>query len=534
MGLFYLVLGIIFLCLMGWRFAGKGAETYGSAAWLTLWAADKRKLFQEKGLLAGDWPGARGLGVFYENTHAATFGYAGSGKGIAAILPNLLSYRWVFLIDPGGENTAVAAKHWQQCGLAYAVINLSEMFTGAPWNLPVHGFNVFDLLDVGKARFAKDAKLFAEMLTPRTGAEDGGPLFFKDASQADKLAFIIHIKTTEPPERQNPGTLYEYVNSNAEEWKKLLCDMSVNPVCAGLVARAANRIRRREAQAPEEFSAVMSTTQQDLEFLSDPDVRDKLSRSDVDFSILKNPKGGIITVVQSLEDVGVQDAVSRLALGAAVLTMQRAPLARNKVLFLIDEAAALGKVLRFPDWLATLRKYRVVFWSIWQNMSQLETLYGKNWETIIANCGLLQILSVGDQNTAEYTEKMLGKCTVNSVSVNAHDERSISQTARPIVMADELRRMRSDRQIVFIDNLAPAVLEKTPYWKRPELAGRFHPNPYFDGKTPGRTPGDALSGMKASVMRFLMFWLTPHPVAACIITLPFVLLLVSLLTGGNW
>ena len=527
------IAGIIFLCLLCWRFGGKTAATYGSAAWLSLWDANKRKLFDRKGLLVGDWPGTRGLTVSYENTHAASFGYTGAGKGTCAILPNLLSCRHVFLIDPGGENTAIAAKSWQQAGVPFSVINLAGMFTQEPWQLPVHGFNVFDLLETGKPRFAQDAKLFAEMLTPRTGGEQGNSSFFKNASQADKHAFIIHVKTAESPARQNLSTLYEYVNADANAWEKLLDDMSANPACAGLVQKAANRIRRREAQAPEEFSAVMSTTQEDLEFLADPQVRSMLSRSDVDFSMLKNPGGGIISVVQPLEDVGVQDAISRLALGAAVLTMQRQPVAKNKVLFLIDEAAALGKIIRFPDWLATLRKYGCVFWSIWQNMSQVEALYGKSWETIISNCGLLQILSVGDQRTAEYTERMLGRCTVQSVTVNARGERSVSQTARPIVMADELRRMPANRQIAFIGNLQPALLAKTPYWKCGEFAGRFNPNPYHDGETPGPNVSDTFGALKAGIIRVLMFWLTPHPVAACIITGALFLFLLPLLLGGR-
>jgi type IV secretion system protein VirD4 len=35
---------------------------------------------------------------------------------VSAILPNLLSYPWFFLLDPGGENTAVAVKHWRKRG----------------------------------------------------------------------------------------------------------------------------------------------------------------------------------------------------------------------------------------------------------------------------------------------------------------------------------------------------------------------------------------------------------------------------------
>ena len=88
-------------------------------------------------------------------------------------------------------------------------------------------------------------------------------------------------------------------------------------------------MERIEAQASEEFSAIMSTIQQDLSFLADPLVRENLSRSDVDFSILKGfkpkQKGGIISVVLPLEYIESHAAVTRLALACAVLEMQRTP-----------------------------------------------------------------------------------------------------------------------------------------------------------------------------------------------------------------
>ena len=517
----YGIPGIIALLLLAWRYQSTRADTYGSADWLTIWKAYEKRLFKRGALLVGGWAGARGLGVHYDGTHAVTFGASGSGKGTCAILPNLLSYPYIFLVDPGGENTAVAARHWRQRGYEFGCINVFGMHAATPWALPAHGFNPLDFLNTEGMSFAADALLFAEMLTPRSGNESGSNSYFKDAAQTAKRAMIIHIKTTEPTARHNLASLYEYVNGDAASWESLLAAMKANTVCGGLVAREAIKLERIEAQAPEEFSAIMSTIQQDLSFLADPLVREKLSRSDVDFAVLKGlgkrAKGGVISVVLPLEYIESHAAITRLALACAVLELQRAPLAKDNVLFLIDEAAALGKLLRFPNWLATLRKYRVTIWSIWQNIGQLVHLYDKNWQTIIGNCGLLQILSVGDLETAEYTEKLLGRMTAESVSVNHKGERSRSQTARSLVTADELRRMDRGLQIAFIGNLSPAVLRKTPYWKQSALAGRFHPNPYFAGKTPGPGLGDLFAAIQTKILRVLIFWLAPHPVAACIV-----------------
>jgi type IV secretion system protein VirD4 len=494
--------------------------THGSARWESALKAFRRGLFRCKGIRVGDWSGR--LGLFYEGSHALTFGATGSGKGVAAILPNLLTSRYIFLIDPGGENTAVAAKHWRSQGYDFGCLNIFGAYEDAPWALPAHGFNPLDLLDPESKAFAADALVFAEMLTPRSGPESSSSAYFKDAAQTAKRAMILQIKTTEPAARQNLATLYAYVNSDAAAWEALLRAMKANAACGGLIAQEAIKLERIESQAPEEFSAIMSTIQQDLSFLADPVVREKLSRSDFDFKVLKgageNQRGGVVSVVLPLAYMESHAAIPRLAMACAVLTLQRMPLPKSKVVFLIDEAATLGRISRFPNWLATLRKHRVAIWSVWQNVGQVVNLYDKNWQTIIGNCGLVQVLSVGDLETASYIERYIGRSTVETVTTNWRGERSVSHMARPLVIADELLRLPSNRQIVFVENLHPMILKKTPYWKRPALAGCYERNPYVEGRMRRANILDYIAALWGAFYYGLLWWAAPHPAAACIIT----------------
>jgi type IV secretion system protein VirD4 len=128
----------------------------------------------------------------------------------------------------------------------------------------------------------------------------------------------------------------------------------------------------------------------------------------------------------------------------------------------------------------------------------------------VANCGLVQILGVGDTETAEHTEKLLGKCTILAASTNSRGERSTSQTARPLLMQDELRRLEEDRQIVFIGNLQPMKLKKTAYWQRPDLDGRYHRNPYFDTDAPGVSGADDMAATWGGIYRLLVLLMAPH------------------------
>lgn len=518
---YVVALGLV-VGLLVWRFRKTGARTHGSASWCPVWLAFRRGLFRKRGLRVGSWTGR--LTVYHDATHAITFGAAGAGKGVSAIVPNLLTVRAGFVIDPGGENAAVAAKALRKRGVAVGCINVFGMFGEAPASLPQHGFNPFDFLKPENPTFAADALVFAEMLTPRAGNEGGSSAYFKDAAQRIKRALIVHIKTSAPTEKQTLATLYEAVNGDAKSWASLLAAMKANPACGGLVAQEANVLERIEAQASEEFSAIMSTIQQDLSFLADPLVRTMLSRSDVDFSIIKGQgagaHGGVVFVVLPLEYMESHAAIPRLALACAVLEIQRAPLARRKVLFLIDEAAALGKILRLANWHATLRKYRAVFWTIWQSLGQLKKLYDHDGETIMGNCTLKQFLNFRDLVTARYGEELAGRTTVTTTNVNARGEESTGEAGRALIMADELLRLHEGQQLVFINNLPPLLLTKASYWQQPDLRGLYSANPYFGGSLPEPTVRDRLALAWGRLYYAGVCLMAPHRLVLAAVWLP--------------
>ena len=109
--------GIALLAGLGvlrWRFPPKGATTYGSARWCDVFTLFKKGYFKQRGIRVGDFVGK--TSVYYDSVHAVTIGDNGSGKGAAAIVPNLLGLDQVFIVDPGGENTAITAKRWRQDG----------------------------------------------------------------------------------------------------------------------------------------------------------------------------------------------------------------------------------------------------------------------------------------------------------------------------------------------------------------------------------------------------------------------------------
>jgi type IV secretion system protein VirD4 len=73
----------------------------------------------------------------------------------------------------------------------------------------------------------------------------------------------------------------------------------------------------------------------------------------------------------------------------------------------------------------------------------------------------------------------------------AESEHRAKQTRR-LMTPEEILSLPEDRQILFISglNLRPLLAEKYPYFTRPEMAGKYLPNPYHP-------PLDSVSVMTA-------------------------------------
>lgn len=509
----YISLAVLVLWLLTWRLSSR-PTTFGSADWLRAWVASGKGMFRKGGLMLGDWAGL--LPVYYRGSgHALTVAPTGAGKGVNAIIPNLLQHNWVFLLDPGGENAAVASRAWRTRGYSFQCLNPWQMHSADPWSLPSHSLNPLDILDPASPTFSSDAELLADMIVVRSGSESGSSAYFKEEALSGIRAFLMHIVTAEPLPRRNLLTLREYISSEAGDWEKLLRAMKINQSAGGLIAREAAQHERREAQSPEEFSAILSTMKQDTNFIEDPVMQAALTRSDADLSELKGWRKGLalpgcaVAVVIPLEYIETHAAYARLIIGCALWTMQRAPLSRGRVLFALDEFPALKRMDKIAKGLAQLRKYRVWLWPILQNIGQLKQIYGQNWQTFISNAGVKQFIGASDLETAQYISDLCGEGTIVVPKRNF-------EMARRLATPQEIMTMSSEMQIVMADNLRPMLLRKRAYWLRPSLRGAFNPNP-FHSSTPGLDYRTVFWSIQGAVLRLLAWLMRPSPLVIALL-----------------
>lgn len=82
------------------------------------------------------------------------------------------------------------------------------------------------------------------------------------------------------------------------------------------------------------------------------------------------------------------------------------------VRLLLDEFKNTGKIPDFEQKISTIRKYQISTTIILQSAAQIRQLYKEDWETITANCDVIEYIGGGiDQTTQKWLSESLGKET---------------------------------------------------------------------------------------------------------------------------
>lgn len=139
----------------------------------------------------------------------------------------------------------------------------------------------------------------------------------------------------------------------------------------------------------------------------------------------------------------------------------------------LDEFANVGRIPRFERLISTMRSRGVSASIILQNLSQLKSMYPKDWETMTGNCDSILFLGGMEQTTTEWMSKLLGRATIDmretSDSKGASGSHSVSyrRTGRELMLPDELAHMDNDECIYVLRGLHPFRSRKLRPGQRP-------------------------------------------------------------------
>ncbi|MDP3491557.1 MAG: type IV secretory system conjugative DNA transfer family protein [Hyphomonadaceae bacterium] len=469
--------------LIAWlkrRAAGAGLEDSGDVHGSARWASEREvwaSLGGAGGLIVGRENRRDGQLLRYEGEqHLITIAPTRSGKGVGAIIPNLLTAnRSVLCIDPKGENARITVR----ARLGFGPVEVLDPFGVS--GVPSAAFNPLDGLDPDGLDLAEDAALLADALVYDPPGQTG-EAHWNEEAKALIAGLILHVVCSEHPGARNLVTVRDMLTSAPETFDKMLAVMQKSKRAGGLVARAANR---HLSKSGREAAGVLSSAQRHTHFLDSQRMAAVLEHSDFRFEDLK---AGVCTVFLVLppERLSTHARWLRLlvaqAIGALAKSTDRP---ERPVLLLLDEFAALGRLEPLEQAFGLMAGYGLQLWPVLQDLHQLRSVYGDRAGTFLSNAGLIQIFNVGDVETASWVSRSMGSGTVSYRTASSGESQSpgpmmVSQTTtststtdhlvkRELLTPDEVMRLDSNLEILLQQGQAPVAALKVRYYVDPEF-----------------------------------------------------------------
>lgn len=331
-----------------------------------------------------------------------TIGHTGSGKGVNALIPNLLNYSGsVVCVDIKGEAARLTAGYRKSLGQQVWVIDpfaVSGIHSTA-------SINPFDLMKGAEKQHHRapvdEARSLAHAILPGKSVPDP---FWDNKARQMLTCMILYLVTRESRHE-----------ASFDDLRRILAQMSVNPASVQSLVKASENTQVRNLETAlyaenKVLSSIVSTAQSALDDLNSRDVQQSLSPiNKVDLDQVTNGSPFTIYLVLPPHLLAPLATLMRLW----IVTLLKAIFRRKQVpeiatLFMIDEAAQLGRMEELLQATTLMRGYGLRTWSFWQDASQFRRLYNQEWPTLVNNCLALQILGVHTHLAASDVATLVG------------------------------------------------------------------------------------------------------------------------------
>lgn len=450
-----------------WRArAAKGVATYGSARWASKPEVKAAGLLDPDGVILGRYE--REYLRHDGPEHVLCFAPTRSGKGVGLVVPTLLTWPGSAIVhDIKGEN-------WQLTSGFRARHGRVLLFD--PTNPKSSAYN--PLLEVRRGEWeVRDVQNIADILVDPEGSLDKRNHWEK-TSHSLLVGAILHVLYAEPdktlagvarflsdPKRPVDSTLRAMMTTAH------LGEAGPHPV----VASAARELRNK---SENERSGVLSTAMSFLGLYRDPVVAEVTRRSDWRISdIVAGDQPTTLYLVVPPSDINRTKPLMRLLLnqvGRRLTEDLQANAGRHRLLLMLDEFPALGRLDFFETALAFMAGYGLKSFLIAQSLNQIEKAYGPN-NSILDNCHVRVSFATNDERTAKRVSDALGTATEMKAMKNYAGHRlspwlghlmvSRSETARQLLTPGEIMQLPPDEEIVMVAGIPPIRATKARYFE---------------------------------------------------------------------
>ncbi|TXL72387.1 conjugal transfer protein TraG [Vineibacter terrae] len=456
----------------------KKVETYGSARWA------ERQEVQAAGLLGAD---GVVLGRYDRDylrhdgpEHVLCFAPTRSGKGVGLVVPTLLTWPGSAIVhDIKGENWQLTAGFRAKHG---------RVLLFDPTNAKSSAYN--PLLEVRRGEWeVRDVQNIADILVDPEGSLEKRNHWEK-TSHALLVGAILHVLYAEEdktlagvaaflsdPKRPIESTLAAMMKTAH------LGEAGPHPVIASAARELLNK-------SDNERSGVLSTAMSFLGLYRDPVVAEVTRRCDwriTDIVGGRHPTTLYLVVPPS--DINRTKPLIRLILnqvGRRLTEDLQAKAGRHRLLLMLDEFPALGRLDFFESALAFMAGYGLKSFLIAQSLNQIEKAYGAN-NSILDNCHVRVSFATNDERTAKRVSDALGTATEMKAMRNYAGHRlspwlghlmvSRSETARQLLTPGEVMQLPPTDEIVMVAGTPPIRAKKARYYEDARFKERVLPPP---------------------------------------------------------
>lgn len=445
--------------------------------------------------------------------HGLTLAPNGAGKGVAHLIPNLLSYGGSFVVlDPKGELRDITAPWRRTLGPVYTL-----SFSG-------RGDARFNPLDTIRTRERGGCERIAEddtwaLIKDMLERGEGKDPYWTSASGSLLAAFLLHVASAPLSETLNgpepvARTMAEVLRLLALEPKLMDRTLKAMEASEYALVRRNTGIIRQTMRSPEQFTGVYGILMEHINHWADVGVAEATAQSDFDWAALRTP-GTTVYLCVAPDRIADYASVLRTFVGCAIRALKDHPGAGDPVTFLLDEFPTLRRFNTIEDSFTWLRGYGLRLWLFAQDLAQLERHYPQSWRSFLASSTYLSFFGVNDLATAKMVSELLGHTTVatdsyseqiararahggaetttsgsfssredsgsntsHSYTTNWTDTltasagRTRSYTGRPLLMPDEIRRLHPREQILLIRGKAPIRAALLHYYENQVLKAR--------------------------------------------------------------
>jgi type IV secretion system protein VirD4 len=462
------------IAMSAWRAREvKTAATYGSARWAT------RQEIRAAGLAA---PDGVVLGRFERDylrhdgpEHVLCFAPTRSGKGVGLVVPTLLTWPGSCIVhDIKGENWTLTSGFRSRHG---------RVLLFDPTNAKSAAYN--PLLEVRRGEWeVRDVQNVADVLVDPEGSLERRNHWEK-TSHALLVGAILHVLYAEPDKTlagvasflSDPKRPIE-VTLRAMMMTAHLGEAGPHPVIASAARELLNK-------SENERSGVLSTAMSFLGLYRDPVVAKVTHHCDWRIrDLVEGNHPTTLYLVVPPSDISRTKPLVRLILnqiGRRLTEDLQAKGRRRRLLLMLDEFPALGRLDFFESALAFMAGYGLKSFLIAQSLNQIERAYGPN-NAILDNCHVRVSFATNDERTAKRVSDALGTATEMRAQKNYAGHRlspwlghlmvSRQETARPLLTPGEVMQLPPSDELVLVSGVPPIRAKKARYFENPRLTER--------------------------------------------------------------